>query len=148
MATEKKLYRLPEEGMLAGVLAGLAKYFEIDVTLARIVFVIFSIATGGFGGVIVYAVLAVVMPKPGDVSAVHTETVDSIAKNAHEVVEEIKRKEQETNRGSNLLGWGIVVLGLWLLVGQLFPGWFVIRWDLVWPSIIIFLGLLIAFKAK
>ena len=50
--------------MIAGVCAGIAEYFGWDVTLFRVVFVIASIVSVAFPGILVYLVLWVVMPQP------------------------------------------------------------------------------------
>ena len=49
--------------MIAGVCAGIAEYFGWDVTLFRVVYVIFSIVSVAFPGILVYVVLWVVMPQ-------------------------------------------------------------------------------------
>lgn len=48
--------------MIAGVIAGFADYFKVDVTMLRIVFVLFVLATGLFPGVIGYIVAVLIMP--------------------------------------------------------------------------------------
>lgn len=48
--------------MIAGVCAGIAEYFGWDVTLFRVVFVLGSILSVAFPGILVYIVLWVVMP--------------------------------------------------------------------------------------
>lgn len=51
----RRLVRLPEQGKIAGVCAGIATYFDTDVSLVRLLWVIFSIIPGALiGGVIVY----------------------------------------------------------------------------------------------
>ena len=50
--------------MIAGVCAGIAEYFGWEVTLFRVVFVIVSILSAAFPGILVYLVLWVVMPQP------------------------------------------------------------------------------------
>jgi phage shock protein C len=50
--------------MIAGVCAGIAEYFGWDVTLFRVVFVLVSILSVAFPGILVYIVLWVVMPRP------------------------------------------------------------------------------------
>jgi phage shock protein C len=50
--------------MIAGVCAGLAEYFQLDVTLVRVLYVIVSILSVAFPGIIVYIVLMFVMPPP------------------------------------------------------------------------------------
>ncbi|HET7694594.1 MAG TPA: PspC domain-containing protein [Vicinamibacterales bacterium] len=50
--------------MIAGVCAGIAEYFGWDVTLFRVVYVIVSIISAAFPGILVYLLLWVVMPRP------------------------------------------------------------------------------------
>jgi len=50
--------------MIAGVCAGIAEYFGWEVTLFRVVFVVVSILSVAFPGILVYLVLWVVMPRP------------------------------------------------------------------------------------
>ena len=60
---EKKLYRIMEGKKLCGVCTGLAKYFEIDVTLVRLATVLLAL----FGpGLIAYIVCAFVIPEEPD----------------------------------------------------------------------------------
>jgi phage shock protein PspC (stress-responsive transcriptional regulator) len=49
--------------MIAGVCAGIAEYFGFDVTLTRIVYVLVSIFSAAFPGIIVYLILMLIMPK-------------------------------------------------------------------------------------
>lgn len=58
----KPLKRIPEKGMVAGVLAGFADYFQFDVTLLRVLFVFFVLVTGFFPGVLGYIIAAILMP--------------------------------------------------------------------------------------
>lgn len=48
--------------MLAGVCGGIANYFDLDPTLVRIAYVILSICSIGFPGMLVYAILWLIMP--------------------------------------------------------------------------------------
>jgi phage shock protein C len=68
MNEPKKLYRDTEHKMLAGVCAGLAEYFNIDVTLVRLLVVAFTF--GGGAGLLAYVVAAIIVPpKPTDTKA-------------------------------------------------------------------------------
>ena len=58
---EKKLTRSSNK-MLCGVCSGIAEYLDIDPTIVRAVYAVFSIFTTGFPGLILYIVLALVMP--------------------------------------------------------------------------------------
>jgi len=59
----RRLTRIPEEGRIGGVCAGLAACFDADVTLIRLAWVILSIVPGLLlGGVLVYAVCWMLLP--------------------------------------------------------------------------------------
>jgi phage shock protein C len=49
--------------MIAGVVAGLAKYFDVDPTLARAVYVVACIVSAAFPGLLVYVLLWVIVPE-------------------------------------------------------------------------------------
>ena len=59
---QKPLVRSRENRMIAGVVGGLAEYFGIDPTLARVLYVVGSIMSAAFPGILVYAILWVVIP--------------------------------------------------------------------------------------
>jgi phage shock protein PspC (stress-responsive transcriptional regulator) len=48
--------------MIAGVIGGLARYFGMDSTLARVLYVILSVISVAFPGILVYIILWVIMP--------------------------------------------------------------------------------------
>jgi phage shock protein C len=49
--------------MIAGVCAGLAPHFGLDVTLVRVLYVVVSILSVAFPGILVYIVLWLVIPE-------------------------------------------------------------------------------------
>jgi phage shock protein PspC (stress-responsive transcriptional regulator) len=59
----RRLYRLTGEGerKIAGVVAGIASYLNVDVTVARLVAIVFAVASFG-ATLLVYVVLALVLP--------------------------------------------------------------------------------------
>lgn len=57
-----KLTKSSYNRMIAGVCGGLADYFEMDPTLVRVGYVLLSFFTAAFPGLIVYIILAVIMP--------------------------------------------------------------------------------------
>ena len=63
MERTKRLTRSDSEKMIAGVCAGIADYFDLDPTLVRIGYVLLSLFSAGFPGIIVYIILAAVMPR-------------------------------------------------------------------------------------
>ncbi|MDO9152550.1 MAG: PspC domain-containing protein [Paludibacter sp.] len=61
MLMQKKLRRSKNQ-MIAGVCAGIAEYLNIDVTIIRIAYVLLSVLSAGFPGIIVYILLMIIMP--------------------------------------------------------------------------------------
>lgn len=60
-SSPKRLYRIQEGEMIAGVCNGLAAYFDVDVTLVRIVFVLLAIFTSG-GFCFAYFLMMIFIP--------------------------------------------------------------------------------------
>jgi len=58
----KKILRRSRNSMIGGVCAGIAEFFDMDVTLVRVIYVILSICSVGFPGFFVYVILWMVMP--------------------------------------------------------------------------------------
>ena len=56
------LYRDPTNGWIAGVAAGLGERFGVNTTVIRLVFILFACTATPLTALIVYAVLAFVMP--------------------------------------------------------------------------------------
>lgn len=62
------LRRSRDRRIVAGVMGGLAEHFDLNVTLLRILYVIVSIASAAFPGILVYLLLWLLIParRPGD----------------------------------------------------------------------------------
>jgi phage shock protein PspC (stress-responsive transcriptional regulator) len=58
--TPKRLYKIHDGAMVAGVCTGIAAYFGIDVSIVRIVFVLLSLGYGS--GLLIYLLMAILIP--------------------------------------------------------------------------------------
>ncbi|MEZ4513413.1 MAG: PspC domain-containing protein [Chloroflexota bacterium] len=58
---EKRLVRYSDDRMFLGVASGLARYFDIDPAIVRLLFVL--MALGGGHGLIIYIIMAILMPE-------------------------------------------------------------------------------------
>jgi phage shock protein C len=77
MQRTDRLTRLKSEGKVAGVCAGFARYFGLDVTLVRIVWLVLTVWPVPMFGLIAYIVAWIVMPKePEPASATSLQTVN------------------------------------------------------------------------
>ncbi len=57
----KKLYRSSNR-ILAGVCGGIAEYFDIDPTLIRVAYVVLSLFSAAFPGLLLYIILMILIP--------------------------------------------------------------------------------------
>jgi phage shock protein PspC (stress-responsive transcriptional regulator) len=57
---EKRLVRVEEGRMIAGVCTGLARYLGVDATVVRLIFVLLALFAAG--GVLLYLILWIIMP--------------------------------------------------------------------------------------
>ena len=96
-----------------------------------------------FGAVsVAYIVLAIVMPVPGKGASI---------KNIDQKIEDLAEEVQENGcaqKLGNYVGIGLIVIGLWLLLGEIIPGFIQLQWNLVWPAIVIIVGILIIARGK
>ena len=73
MTNGKALVRSSDK-MIAGVCAGIAEYFGWEVSLFRIMFVLASILSAAFPGILVYVVMWVIMPPPAEIGTLQRPT--------------------------------------------------------------------------
>lgn len=57
----KKLYKSATDKKIAGVCGGIAEYFDVDATLIRLAWVLFSLLGGS--GLLAYIIAALIMPE-------------------------------------------------------------------------------------
>jgi len=132
--------------VIEGVCGGLAEYFGIDSVIVRLLFVALTFIHGM--GVILYIILAIIMPKAEKIDQSPKETIreniQEISERMKEAGEEMgtvfskKAEEKHTNR-TGWFGILLILLGVFFLLENLN----LIRWfnnDLLWPIIIIFIG--------
>ena len=59
---KKKLYRSATDKKLGGVCAGIAEYLDVDATVIRLAWVIFTLLGGA--GILAYIIALLEMPNP------------------------------------------------------------------------------------
>lgn len=57
---KKRLYKSSTDKKVCGVCGGIANYFDVDLTVIRLIWVIFTLAGGS--GLIAYIIAAIIMP--------------------------------------------------------------------------------------
>jgi phage shock protein C len=100
-----RLTRSQYDKMLGGVCSGLARAWQLDVTLVRLIFVLLALAGGT--GILLYLLLLILMPLEGS----ETATWDA---NANPIPESERQR-----RTTLLVGGGLILMGAWVLVGRI-----------------------------
>ncbi|MFA6081881.1 MAG: PspC domain-containing protein [Patescibacteria group bacterium] len=129
----KQLYKIPAEGMIGGVCAGLADYFDIDVSIIRVVFVILALLHGV--GVIAYIILLVILPEK---SASAAKEPEQPQKSSNSSALSHWRKHSE------MIGMALVFIGILLVIANFLA---LAIW-LLWPIFFILIGLMILFNPQ
>lgn len=127
---EKKLYKSNDK-MVSGVCGGIAEYFRVDKTLVRIIWLVSALFFGF--GLLPYIICAVVMPsKPAGM-------LDDFS------VNENYKINPEHN---NVLGIGLVFIGVFLLIKQYLPYNFMITWKIAAPLLLVGAGIYLLKKGS
>lgn len=65
----RRLTRSNRNKMIAGVCGGLAEYLDVDPTVMRVLYILVSIVSAAFPGILAYIILMFLMPPPEEVTA-------------------------------------------------------------------------------
>lgn len=151
----KQLYRSRENKRLAGVCGGIAEYFNIDPTIVRLVWVLFTITYGI--GILAYIVAVIIIPEKKIDFSQGQNYHDSQSNNqdqnynqnqsntgSHQDWNSNEHKEKDkydSFRGRIILGAAFVFIGILLLGSYFMPHWVGLRQ--LWPLILIAFGVLL-----
>ncbi len=58
-----RLYRSTHDRYIAGVCGGIAEYLHVDPTIVRLAYVLLSLGSGLWSGLLIYIALAVIVPQ-------------------------------------------------------------------------------------
>ncbi len=159
---EKRLYRCRTNRIVFGVCCGLARYFDLDPIIVRLIFVIALFIPGLNGAaVLAYLILAVIIPVEGSAATTTEQTVQENLNDmrvaANELGEKIRTNIDTENSSESdrirrrnqiltLIGAVLVGLGLLALLSTLNIFWW-FRWEYLAPALLILIGILFLISA-
>lgn len=85
----KRLYQIREGAIISGVCNGLAAYFNVDVTLVRVIFVVLTVLTHG-AWILVYIIMSIVIPYAN--TSEEKAAARGLPFNAQELLEQAREK--------------------------------------------------------
>jgi len=149
----KRLYRSNTDRMISGVCGGLAKYFNLDPVLIRVLAVLITLLTSG-GGIIAYIIMAIIVPAENSTAAntddVVRENAEDLKTTAQKFGDDFKsaaeRHEPHNPSSRSYAGLiaGLILIGIGILALSASLGWFTWNWIAwAWPIILILIGVLI-----
>lgn len=149
---KSRLERSATNRVIAGVCGGIAEYLAIDATLVRVVFVGLTI----FGGIglLLYIVLLVLMPLPGQpapfTSAPPPPATDTTARMEGDptatppsAVAPVDPARHAAEADRRRMAAGYILIGLGIVFFLNTAGAFrFVQWQFVWPLVLIGIGVL------
>ncbi len=124
--SSQKLYRSSSDKMIAGVCGGLGKYFSVDATIVRLVFLLLLIFGGA--GFLLYLILWIIVPEEQQAGAAPQEVIQA---NTQDLAQSAARN------GPLIFAVLLIFLGVWFLLQNLLH----IDLGQLWPVILIVIGL-------
>ncbi len=152
MTQSKKLYRTINDKVIAGVAGGLAEYFDIDVVIFRLLFVLLVLFGGG--GLLAYIIMWIVIPpkripfqysnsssaSPSGESTPQDNEVHTENASAEQQPPVAPTKKNTPSNTSLIAGIILIVLGVLFLANRMMP-W--IDLGNLWPVLLIIGGFFI-----
>ena len=145
---EKKLHRIPDQAVFGGVASGIAQYFQIDVVIVRVLFVVmlFLPLPPSFGWTgIIYIILWAVLPtgpSESPVAGASSSAFDSFMSKSSDPASNKKRSEQSIL----ILGGALIFFGALMLVDDL-PIWYQVK-HYFWPIVLIIIGAFLILRQR
>jgi phage shock protein C len=144
-----KLYRSPNDRMIAGVCGGLGAYLGIDAGLVRLFFVLLTISGGA--GILIYFLLWILIPYPEQGQVASAETIragaEEMAARAGTLGDDVRTSMRNNLQASLIVGVALVLLGLVFLGQNLQIVW--LRWldaGVLWPLLLIVAGVALIWR--
>jgi phage shock protein C len=148
--SNQKLYRSETNRMIAGVCGGLAKYFNVDATLVRLVFLLLFFLGGS--GFLLYFILWIIVPQESRTTGTAQDVVQANAQDMAQTARSFGESmgasggdvaQSAARNGPLIFAVLLIFLGVWFLLQNLLH----IDLGQLWPIILIIIGLALLIPA-
>lgn len=93
----KRLYRSEDNKIVLGIMGGFGEYFDVDPTILRALYIICSVFTAVFPGIIAYFLMGLIVPKHPEVIKAEMKQAEDNKKEASHESEKHHHKEEDHN---------------------------------------------------
>ena len=108
----RKLYRNSNDRMVSGVASGVAAYFDIDPAIVRILFVVLTLASFGWG-ILIYLILYIAMPEAKTKAQfLEMQGIEPTLENINNFHQEPVERSSGSSTFGNILKICLIVLGV------------------------------------
>jgi phage shock protein PspC (stress-responsive transcriptional regulator) len=135
-----KIYRSKDDRIVFGVCGGLAKYFGVDSTILRLIFIVATLYHGS--GILLYIILAIIMPEEKKVEVKEKDEVSEESKTPQ--VEPVETEERPKEERRRILALGLIIIGAYFLLKDLISIY--ISSSQILGIILLLLGVALIFK--
>ncbi len=149
----RRLYRSVVDRRIGGVAAGTATYFDLDPSIARVLWLLLAFLSGGVFFVVYLVMWAVVPEEPYPTGAAPAPAAAPPSGKAGDEKTPAGAPADTAPAswppaadvgggpgGRVILGAILIVIGAWFLAAEFLP-W--LNWDLVWPIGLVVIGILV-----
>ena len=108
----RKLYRNSNDRMVSGVASGLAAYFDIDPAITRILFIVLTLISFGWG-ILVYLVMLIIMPEAKTKAQfLEMQGIEPTLENIDNFHQESSTRSDGSNTFGKILKICLIVVGI------------------------------------
>ncbi len=139
----KQLYRSRTNYVLAGVCGGLGEHLNINAAIVRIFFILLTAVTGT--GVLLYLLLWFLLPQANQTGYNPNDIGGRFRQMGMEFGQAVRTPNSNAVK---FVGIALVIVGLVIFIQNLNLPW--LRWlntDLFWPTLLIFGGVVLIYRA-
>jgi len=137
----KRLY-LSNDKVLGGVCGGIAEFFNVDPTLVRLLWVLFTLLHGI--GLLLYLVALFIIPANPHKSDNSREIGTTVRDSWNRIVDRTRPNHNSESSRNRILGLVLLAVGAVLLLLKIAPR---VSWQIVWSLLFIGLGLFLIVKS-
>ena len=150
---KKRLYRSREDKIIAGICGGFGDYFDVDPIIFRTLFIVLTFVSGI--GLLLYIIFWIVVPRESVGSPSNNENILHTHEISHNNPKNVYSNTaifspkffRKRRTGRVMVALSVILVGVIALLSNLFS-FNLLRFEILWPLFLIFIGFYFIFKKE